>query len=149
MLDFSENILITPEEVKLITGMDLGLRLIDDDNPSNKCERFIYEQQTLLYAFIAKNYKKDLYKYYDRFSDGDKNHIKIAIAIQCKYVLVNGNLGMDASLSIESKSQTKAYAGRICVDAIDELAQCRNFITSKLNAKSWLKDYMYIELNGR
>ena len=60
MLDFSENILITPEEVKLITGMDLGLRLIDDDNPSNKCERFIYEQQTLLYAFIAKNYKKAL-----------------------------------------------------------------------------------------
>lgn len=150
MLDYSASNLITPEEVKIATGIDLSLRLMDDDNPSNKCERFIHEQQTLLYSYIAKNYKRDLYKYYyTKLNEQEKEYVKIAIALQCQYTILNGNLGMDASLITGNKSMTKAYAGRICVNAIDELAQIRQLTTSKLHSRSWLSEYMHIELFGK
>ena len=40
---FNKN-LITPEEVKVLVGIDLGT-LNDDSNPSNKAERLIYQAQ--------------------------------------------------------------------------------------------------------
>lgn len=150
MLDFSASILITPQEVKELTGIDLSLRLMDDDNPSNKCERFIYNQQTILYSFIAKNYKRDLYKYYfTKLNQQDKNRVKVAIALQCQYSLLNGDIGMDASLSMNNDNQPKAYSGRVCVNAIDELSQIRGLVSSKLHSKSWISEYMHIELFGR
>lgn len=150
MMDFTKSVLVSPDEVKMITGLDLSLRIADDDNPSNKCERFIYDRQTEIYSYIAKNYKRDLYKYYfHKLSKEEQEVVKLAIAKQCEYVILNGVMGMDASLSVGSKSLEKSYAGRVCVNAIDVLAQVRQLTSSKLHSKSWLNEYMHIELFGK
>jgi len=148
-MSYEELILLTPEELKMLSGRDFTIEIMDDDNPSNKVERYIYEQQSILVSYVAKNYRRDVYKYYARFDEIEKFHIKKAIALQCVYTIKTGNIGMDAGFGIYTQSQEKAYARAICPLAINELSQVKSLVSSKLNSRSWLKSFLEVELNGR
>lgn len=147
MSAFSYN-LITKDEVLLLTGIDLDT-LVDDANPSNKCERFIYERQIELFSFIYKNYKNDPYLFYrKRATPEQKDHIKKAIAYQCVYVYFNGDIANDSVKASEKSSNGEFNRLRISQKAYDELTYCRELIENVVDRADWMNFYMDIELFG-
>ena len=97
---FNKN-LITPEEVKVLVGIDLGT-LNDDANPSNKEQRYIYDCQNTLFSFIYRNYKNDPFVYFQKVGLEEREHIKMAIAYQVSYTFLNGDVANDATMISEN-----------------------------------------------
>ena len=144
---FSNN-LITKDEVKVLTGLDLD-NIQFDDNPSNRAERLIYQAQSTLYSYIKENYKNDLYIWYRKYSSEEKrNHIKMAIAYQVKYLIFNGDIGNDSELYDSPKSMVKINARKVSSNAISELAHCGNLCSNRVQKRRLLGDFLDIELNG-
>ena len=144
-----ENNLITKEEIKVLTGLDLDT-IRDDANPSNKAERFIYEAQTILSSFVRRNYKNDLEKWYRNFcNQSERQHIKMAIAKQVEYQVLNGKIGNDVSNFDNRASFDKNLALIISPYAIMELGEIRRLTTTAFNDRGILSDYLALELFGR
>ena len=144
-----ENNLITKEEVKVLIGLDLDT-IRDDANPSNKAERFIYEAQTILSSFVRRNYKNDLEKWYHAYcNNNERQHIKMAIAKQVEYQVLNGKIGNDVANFDNRASFDKNLALVISPYAIMELGEIRRLTTTAFNDRGILSDYLATELFGR
>lgn len=144
-----ENNLITKEEVKVLIGLDLDT-IRDDANPSNKAERFIYEAQTILSSFVRRNYKNDLEKWYHSYcNNNERQHIKMAIAKQVEYQVLNGKIGNDVANFDNRASFDKNLALVISPYAIMELGEIRRLTTTAFNDRGILSDYLATELFGR
>ena len=144
-----ENNLITKEEVKVLIGLDLDT-IRDDANPSNKAERFIYEAQTILSSFVRRNYKNDLEKWYYNFcNQSERQHIKMAIAKQVEYQVLNGKIGNDVANFDNRASFDKNLALVISPYAIMELGEIRRLTSTAFNDRGILSDYLALELFGR
>lgn len=145
-----EDLLVSKDEVLVYAGLDLA-DTRNDDNPSNKVERLIYKAQSQLFAFINANYHRDLYKlYHYQFSARDREHVKIAISLQCEYIIENGNLGTDMDLyEKDSKANfQRLNARKICPDAIDELSQIKYLMSNKVKPRNFMSEFMEIELHN-
>lgn len=137
---FDKN-LVSYDEVLVLTGVDLKT-IQDDANPSNKVERFIYEAQTTLASFLMRNYKNDLYIWYNHYlNDEQREHIKMAIALQCKYMVLNGNIGED---SLEERPNAR----KVSPNAIDELGYCRGLCVNTLDKTDWLSRLFEVDIFG-
>lgn len=144
-----ENNLITKEEIKILIGLDLDT-IRDDANPSNKAERFIYEAQTILSSFVRRNYKNDLEKWYHHYcNQTERQHIKMAIAKQVEYQVLNGKIGNDVANFDNRASFDKNLALVISPYAIMELGEIRRLTTTAFNDRGILSDYLALELFGR
>lgn len=146
---FFDSNLVVVEEVLEITGIDLH-DIQDDQNPSNKCERLIAKAQDMLCAYVSKNYRNDLVFWYQhRLSVDDRKRVKIAIALQCEYLVLNGDLGNDALMYYNSRNITKNGAIKISPNAIDQLAMCKKLCNNNIAKVNPIAEYMNIELYGR
>ena len=145
---FSNN-LITKDEVKVLIGLDLD-NLQPDDNPSNSSERLIYQAQSVLYSYIKMNYGNDmLLWYHNRLNNEQRNHVKMAIAYQVKYIFFNGDMSIDSLAYNNSASIIKNNARMVCPNSIMELSFCGNLVRAKVQKTNMLGQFMETELFGR
>jgi len=129
------NLIVTPSEFLTESGIDLN-NLVDDNNPSNKKERFLTMCQEILCGYIYKNFKRDAIIYYNKYmSDTEKEHFRLAIIRQGEYIITNGNIGNQSGVSEDVTSiadRVKLQGAKISPNAIDELAMAGNMSSSKL-----------------
>jgi hypothetical protein len=144
---FNKN-LIKPEEVKVLVGIDLGT-LNDDSNPSNKAERLIYQAQSQLCAYITRNYKNDaIIWYHKRLNHDQREHFKMAIALQVLYLVQNGDIGNDSLAFDTSASVIKVNARKVSPNAIDELGFCGRLATNNIANRNSIQEFLDVELYG-
>lgn len=90
---------VSNEEFKVYSGKDLSLYLTDSDNPSNEVEAFLYRKQLSIDTFIkAKMFKQILF---DKMTDDQKLHYKVAIMEQIIYEMRNGEISSDSGYDEE------------------------------------------------
>lgn len=144
------NNLITKDEVLLLTGIDLS-NLQEDANPSNKEDRLIYKAQSQLCAYIARNYKNNAIIWYNnRLTNEQREHFKMAIALQVEYLVNNGDIGNDSLAYDTSSSVVKVNARKISPNAIDELSFCGRLCATNFTRMGYISDFMEMELfSGR
>ena len=89
------NIVVSPDEFKEYTGVDLNDRLVDDGNPSGKAERFIAIHQSRLNTYLNSQFHRDIDReYYKGLTAFQQKHYKIAVIEHCLYIFKNGDIGM-------------------------------------------------------
>ena len=115
--------LVSPEDVKLLSGIDLD-NLTDDENPSNKKERFIYEAQSAVCGRLQRYYKVNAIQKMSSMTENELFHFKLAIVNECKYFREHGRVQYDP----QGKNGVKTIP-----DAVyNELSQA-NLTTGKLS----------------
>ena len=77
------------------------------------------------------------------------NRDKIAIALQCEYLVLNGDLGADSLMYYNSRNINKNGAIKISPNAIDQLAMCKKLCNNNIAKVNPIAEYMNIELYGR
>lgn len=119
---------LSADELKEITGIDFASALKDDFEPSTKVERFINNATSYLETYVEENYHKSIISFMSsRLTNKQKIHIKRAIAYQCKYVLINGDIANDSGYDFEKgviAKQSELYVRGISRQALDELRIC-------------------------
>ncbi|MCK9577202.1 MAG: hypothetical protein M0R51_14960 [Clostridia bacterium] len=134
-IDLLKNLIVTPDEFLTASGINLG-NLVDDDNPSNKKERFLLLCQELLCSYIYRNFKRDAVLYYNNYMDDtQKAHFRLAIVRQGEYLIANGNIGNQSGVSDDTLSivdRVKLNGAKIAPNAIDELNMAGNISSGKL-----------------
>lgn len=100
---------ITADEFKLYTGIDLNVRLRDDDNPSNKVEAFLLRTAIRLEGYINFNYFKNVEEDFKRMTDYQKFHYKIALLEQALYCFRCGDIATDSGY--DEEAGVKANSG--------------------------------------
>ena len=99
--------------------------------------------------FIKMNYGNDmLLWYHNRLNNEQRNHVKMAIAYQVKYLIFNGDIGNDSELYDSPKSMVKINARKVSSNALSELAHCGNLCSNRVQKRRLLGDFLDIELNG-
>ena len=141
MASIFENLVITADEIKELVGIDPSM-IVDDANPSNKVERLIYQAQETITAYCLRNYKRNAVRMYEKlFNDEEKAHFKMAVALQVKYIMYNGDRGNESARENE--------ADMISQNVLNELAHCRNLVSNKLGGNGGLLDWYFYEMSGR
>ena len=101
-----DSMFFTPEEYKMQWGENLSTLIIEEDDNSNKVDRFI-NNVGLRIREIVRNYSfKELCLYKDElYYNGYKieneaviRAVKLAAMEQCSYMLVNGDLGLRSGI---------------------------------------------------
>ena len=145
---FFDNNLITREEVLEITGINPE-NIQDDDNPSNKVERLIAKAQDMLIAYVGKNYRNDLVRWYhNKMSSDERTRVKIAIALQVEYIILNGDIGSESLMYYNSRNITKNGAIKISPNAIDQLSLIKKLCQNNISKSNAIADFLEIELHG-
>lgn len=141
MASIFENNVVSADEVKEMIGIDPAL-INDDGNPSNKVERLIYQAQQTICAYVLRNYKRNAVRMYQTLlSEEEKAHFKMAVALQVKYIMYNGDRGNEPISETEANMLSK--------NVLNELAFCRDMVSSKLGGNGGLMDFYWYEMSGR
>lgn len=93
---------ITLNDFKVFWGIDLEQRLNSDDNPSNDALAFLMRVEIDVAAYINSNFYRNIDMEYPEFSDFQKEHYKLALLMQSKYLFDNGDIGSDSGYDINS-----------------------------------------------
>ena len=87
---------ITEDEFKQFFGIDLSARLIEDDNPSNTANAFLYRIETRIASYLDSTFYRNVDFEYPEFTNYQKEHYKLALLEQAMYVLRNGDISVDS-----------------------------------------------------
>lgn len=140
MSSLFQNLIITADEVKELVGIDPTM-IMDDANPSNKVERFIYQAQETINSYILRNYKRNAVKmYYTYLNEEEREHFKMAIAYQVKFIIYHGDNGNEPISESEAEMISK--------NVINELSHCKSLVSSHLGNRS-IMDFYFYEMGGR
>lgn len=104
-------LLFTEEEFKMVTGEDLSIKLVEDDDDSNKVNRWINRVGNTIKEMVSEYSFKDLslYKdelYYDYVKINNIEVIKLvkkAAIEQGAYMLVNGDLTLRSGIGMSKR----------------------------------------------
>lgn len=118
---------ITKDEFLAYSGINLDMRLKDDDNPSDKANAFLYRIERRMETFINANFYKNVDQEYPNFTNYQKEHYKQALMEQAIYILRNGDISTDSGYDPEGGFVAEAnrlkYA-TIAPNAKEELILC-------------------------
>lgn len=141
MASLFNQLVITADEIKELIGLDPAL-VNDDANPSNKVERLIYQAQSSISAFVLRNYKRNAVQMYNQIlNEEEREHFKMAVALQVKYIMYHGDMGNESVSETEGDMLSK--------NVLNELAFCRDMVSSKLGGNGGLLNYYFNEMTGR
>lgn len=106
MLDIQSKY-ITADDYKLAKGVDLNLELQDDDNKSNKVNRFIQDITNWCCRYLASKYgvnelNPNLEDQWLKLATFRRTQFKLGVIEQIEYVLNNGLISVDAGISKET-----------------------------------------------
>ena len=98
---------ITADDYKQIKGIDLAIELVDDDNKSNKVNRFIKDITDWCCRHIAQKYgvnelNPNLEDQWPQLPSFRRNQFKLGVIEQIEYVLNNGLISQDSGISKET-----------------------------------------------
>jgi hypothetical protein len=104
-------LLFTENEFKMVTGEDLSIKLVEDDDDSNKVNRWINRVGNTIKEMVSEYSFKDLslYKdelYYDYVKINNIEVIKLvkkAAIEQGAYMLVNGDLTLRSGIGASKR----------------------------------------------
>lgn len=92
---------ITADDFLQFAGDDLQGNLMDNDNPSDKVNAFIYRVETRIEAYLDANFHRNINYEYPQFTDYQKEHYKLALLEQCLYIAKNGDISVDSGYEQE------------------------------------------------
>ena len=106
MLDITTKY-ITADDYKNIKGVDLSIELQDDDNASNKVNRFIKDITDWCCRHLSQKYginelNPNLEDQWLKLPSFRRNQFKLGVIEQIEYVLNNGLVSVDAGISKET-----------------------------------------------
>lgn len=137
---FDKNVISADEVIELV-GINPAM-IVDDANPSNKVERFIYQAQSSISSYVLRNYKRNAVRMYEKvLNEEQKQHFKMAVALQVKYIMYHGDMGN------ESIADSQAHI--LSNNVLNELAFCGDMISSKIRGQGNLLDIYFYEMSGR
>lgn len=115
---------VTPSEFLNYWGIDLNARLRDDDEPSNKAERFLCRVERRLMNWIDANTYRNI-----AFEDLNGKQLEawqLSILTQAMYIFKNSDIGLDSGYDPEhgivaQKAQLEEI--EICRQALDYIKE--------------------------
>ena len=97
---------VTKDEYLMAKGIDLAIELVDDDNHSNKVDRFIKDVTDFVLDYLAKEYAcNELNRLTNSFSDlaeWRRKRFHFGMLEQIEYVLNNGLIHQDSGINKET-----------------------------------------------
>lgn len=98
---------ITADDYKEAKGIDLAIELQDDDNASNKVNRFIKDITNWCCRYLAQKYavnelNPNLEDKWSTLPTFRRNQFKLGVIEQIEYVLNNGLISVDSGISKET-----------------------------------------------
>lgn len=106
---------ITKEEILEKLGINLDFELRDNDNPSNKVNRFINEVSEWCYDYLRINY--GLNDEIDTLPAFRQGYFKQGVIKQIEYILRNGQLNIDSGYIRETGLVIDLSTTRLAPDA--------------------------------
>lgn len=108
MLDITTKY-ITADDYKKAKGVDLDIEIADDDNKSNKVNRFIKDITDWCCRYLAQKYgvnelNPNLEDQWPKLATFRRNQFKLGVIEQIEYVLNNGLISVDSGISKETGS---------------------------------------------
>ena len=106
MLDITTKY-ITADDYKNIKGIDLSIEIVDDDNPSNKVNRFIKDMTDWCCRYLANKYainelNPNLDDQWSKLAPFRRNQFKLGVIEQIEYCLNNGLISKDSGINKET-----------------------------------------------
>lgn len=99
---------VTKDEYLMAKGIDLGVEIQDDDNPSNKVNRFIKDLTDFVLDYLTKEYAcSELNRLNSNFADlaeWRRKRFHFGMLEQIEYVLNNGLVHLDSGINREAGS---------------------------------------------
>lgn len=104
-------LLFTEEEFKMITGEDLSIKLVEDDDDSNKVNRWINRVGLTIKEMVSEYsfkdltlYNDELYYNYQKINNAEViKLIKLAAIEQGAYMLINGDLTLRSGIGMSKR----------------------------------------------
>lgn len=118
---------ITGDDFKEFFGIDLSIRLKDNDNPSDKVNSFLIQREDEIATYINETYYRDVDTEYGYFTEYQKKEYKKALLYQAYYILKNGDIGNDSGYDLENgvvASQSTLKELMISKKSIQHLRLC-------------------------
>lgn len=118
---------VTKDEFLAYSGINLDMRLKDDDNPSDKANSFLYRIERRMDTFLNANFYRNIDLEYPQFTDYQKEHYKQALMEQAIYILRNGDISTDSGYDPEGgfvAGADRLKHATIAPNAKEELMLC-------------------------
>lgn len=101
---------VTKDEYLMAKGIDLNIELQDDDNHSNKVERFIKDITNFVMDYLAKEYACNeinrLISNFSNLAEFRRKRFHFGMLEEIEYVLNNGLIQLDSGINRETGSIT-------------------------------------------
>lgn len=87
---------ITPDDFRDYFGIDLGMTLKGNANPSDKANAFIKRLEDRMESYLNAHFFKNVSDEWTHFTDFQKEKYRLALLEQAIYVFENGDISVDS-----------------------------------------------------
>lgn len=87
---------ITKDDFKRYFGIDLDIKLKDNDNPSDKSNAFLMRVENDVMLWLNHTFNQDIDYLYPEFTDIQKQYYQLALLEQAIYMFKNGDILNDS-----------------------------------------------------